>query len=294
MTIGTELGAGEKELRVPPPTEGSELDDRLVRPSMVRKPTRSKWQSLVRRGIAPVAVVGLWWLLTADGIIQPTVLSSPPDVWHTFWRLLIHQGLLGDIGISLARAAVGLAIGAGVGLLLGITVGLFRLGEELLDAPLQMFRTIPFPAVLFLFIVWFGIGEAAKVLLIALATMFPMYLNTYNGIRNVDRRVVEAARTFGLRGQRLVTGVVAPLALPSILTGLRFAGGVSVIALVFAETINANQGIGYLANQAASFNQVPVIVVCIIVYACLGILVDLFVRSLERVLMPWRRQLAVR
>ena len=266
----------------------------LVSPRVHREPKRNRFRSIALRVAGPLAVVGLWWLLTGTGIIDPTILPSPLVTWKTFWHLLLHQDLLGDIGVSLARAAVGLAIGAGFGLILGITVGLFRLGEELLDASLQMFRVIPFPAVLFLFIVWFGIGETAKVLLIALATLFPMYLNTFNGVRNVDRRIVEAARSFGLRGRRLVTGVVVPLALPSILTGLRFSAGVSIIALVFAETINANKGIGYLANQAASFNQVPVLVVCIIVYALLGIFVDLCVRILENRLMPWRRQVAVR
>lgn len=266
----------------------------LARPHVHRERQRNRMRSITLRVVGPLAVVGLWWLLTGTGIVDPTVLSSPLVTWKTFWHLLLHQDLLGDIGVSLARAAVGLAIGAGIGLILGITVGLFRLGEELLDASLQMFRVIPFPAVIFLFIVWFGIGETAKVLLIALATLFPMYLNTFNGVRNVDRRIVEAARSFGVRGRRLISGVVVPLALPSILTGLRFSAGVSIIALVFAETINANKGIGYLANQAASFNQVSVLVVCILVYALLGIFVDLCVRILENRLMPWRRQVAVR
>jgi len=189
---------------------------------------------------------------------------------------------------------VGLAIGGGIGLVLGITVGLFALGEELLDSFLQAFRLVPFPAVLFLFIVWFGIGETPKILLIALATLFPMYLNASNGVRNVDRRVVEGAESFGLKGHRLIRQVILPLSLPSILTGLRFAAGISIIALVFAESINANKGIGYLALQAQSFNETSVLVVVIIVYAILGIFVDLLVRLLERRLMPWRGQLAVR
>jgi sulfonate transport system permease protein len=266
----------------------------LVRPAAHRSAPRNRRTTLVLRIVVPVAVFGMWWLLTGTGIIPGTDLSSPSTTWSSFVHLLVHQDLLGDIGISVARAAVGLAIGASIGLILGITVGLFSLGEELIDSTMQMFRTIPFPAVIFLFIVWFGIGETAKVALIALATLFPMYLNVSNGVRNVDRKVVEAARSFGLRGRPLVRQVVIPLAMPSILTGLRFATGVSVIALVFAETINANQGIGYLVSQASSFNQVPVLVVCIILYALLGIGADLLVRGLERWLMPWRSHLSVR
>ena len=160
--------------------------------------------------------------------IPPTTLSTPAATWDAFIDLLRHQDLIGDIGVSARRAVLGLALGAGSGLSSGIVVGLTRLGEELLDAPLQMLRMVPYPAVIFLFIIWFGIGETAKVLLIGLATLFPMYLNTSNGVRNVDRRVVEAARSFGLRGRRLVRQVVVPLAMPSILTGLRFSAGISV------------------------------------------------------------------
>jgi len=209
-------------------------------------------------------------------------------------ELLRHQDLVGDVGISIRRAVLGLALGAGVGLILGIVVGLTRLGEELLDAPMQMLRTVPYPALIFLFIVWFGVGEASHVLLIALATLFPMYLNTSNGVRNVDRRVVEAARSFGLQGRQLVRRVVVPLAMPSIMTGLRFSAGISVIALVFTESIGASQGIGYLVSQANSLQQIPILMVCIIIYALIGIAADISVRILERCTMPWRRHQAVR
>ena len=159
---------------------------------------------------------------------------------------------------------------------------------------MQMLRMVPYPAVIFLFIIWFGIGETAKVLLIGLATLFPMYLNTSNGVRNVDKRVVEAARSFGVQGWVLVRRVVVPLAMPSIMTGLRYSAGISVIALVFTESIGANQGIGYLVSQADSLQQIPVLVVCVVIYALLGIGADLLVRLLERVSMPWRRHQAVR
>jgi sulfonate transport system permease protein len=256
--------------------------------------SRSWWTSLSLRALLPATILILWWALTGTGVISGTALASPRSTWDAFVLLLFHQDLLGDIGISAARAGAGLLIGGGLGLLLGVVVGLSNLGEELLDSSLQMHRTVPFPALIFLFIIWFGIGESAKVLLIALAALTPMYLNTSNGVRNVDRKVVEAARSFGLRGRRLVRQVVLPLALPSILNGLRFAAGIAVIALVFAETIAANQGIGYLVTQASSLQQVPTLVVCIIIYALLGLGADVLVRVIERLAMPWRRQLAVR
>ncbi len=268
-------------------------------PVLIRLPSgddtrRRRRTSVALRLVIPVSVLVAWWLLTASGTIPSTTLSTPAATWDAFVELLRHQDLLGDIGVSVRRAVLGLALGAGLGLTLGIVVGLSRLGEEVLDAPLQMLRMVPYPAVIFLFIIWFGIGETAKVLLIGLATLFPMYLNTSNGVRNVDRRVVEAARSFGLRGPPLVRRVIVPLAMPSILTGLRFSAGISVIALVFTESVGANQGIGYLVSQADSLQQIAVLVVCVIIYALLGIVADVLVRLLERVAMPWRRHSAVR
>jgi sulfonate transport system permease protein len=153
---------------------------------------------------------------------------------------------------------------------------------------------VPFLALVPLFIVWFGVGEVPKLLLIALATLFPMYLNTYSGVRNVDRKVIEAAHCFGLKGLRLIIEVVLPLALPSILTGLRFALGVAVLVLIAAEQINASAGLGYLLNTAQLYQQVDVILVCIGIYAVLGLSADLLVRSLEKLLMPWRAGVAAR
>jgi sulfonate transport system permease protein len=268
--------------------------DGLVRLGPQATAVRPRRYSVARRLALPAAIFALWWILTETGVIPPTTVSTPAATWSAFVELLRHQDLVGDVGVSVRRAALGLALGAGLGLVLGIGVGLNRLGEEVFDASLQMLRMVPYPALIFLFIVWFGIGETAKVLLIGLATLFPMYLNTSNGVRNVDRRVVEAARSFGLRGWRLVRRVVVPLAMPSILTGLRFAAGISVIALVFTESIGANQGIGYLVAQANSLQQIPVLVVCIFIYALLGIAADLAVRLLERFAMPWRRHGAVR
>lgn len=266
----------------------------LVRPVVEEPRQRSRRASLALRILLPATIFFLWWALTDSGVISPTALASPGATWSEFVTLLVHQDLVGDIGISAKRAAFGLLLGGGIGLVLGITVGLFTLGEELFDSTMQMVRTVPYPVLIFPFIIWFGIGETAKVLLIAYATLIPMYIFTFNGVRNVDRRVVEAARSFGLKGRRLVQKVVIPLALPSILNGLRLSAGLAVVALVFVETINANQGIGYLVSQASSLQQIPTLVVCIFIYAILGISADIVVRVIERLSMPWRRHQGVR
>jgi sulfonate transport system permease protein len=190
--------------------------------------------------------------------------------------------------ISLGRAAKGLAIGGGFGLLLGCISGMFRLGEDLVDPVVQMFRTVPFIALSSLFIIWLGIGEQPKIAIVALATFFPMYLNTYTGIRNVDGRLVEMAQGFGTPRRRIVRDVVLPGALPQAFLGFRLALGVSWLALVFAEQINADAGVGYMLAVAQSQLITPVIFEVIIVYAALGLLTDAIVRALEAHFLRWR------
>lgn len=274
--------------------------DLRARPAQRRSETASDagpdghGRAALRRAAAPIGVVILWLIGSSAGWIDPSVLPGPAALADGFSRLLFQDGLLTHLGVSLSRALVGGAIGAGVGLLLGLLAGLSRLGEEAFDSLLQMLRTIPFLALAPLFIVWFGIGETPKILLIAMATCFPMYLNVYAGVRNVDRKVIEAMHSFGLRGARLVREVIIPLAMPNILTGLRFSLGVSVLVLIAAEQINSSQGLGYLLNTAQLYQQVDVILICIVIYATLGLLADLCVRTLEAALMPWRAHVAMR
>ncbi|AZI37928.1 aliphatic sulfonate ABC transporter permease protein [Caenibius tardaugens NBRC 16725] len=266
----------------------------LVEPAVQQQRGLSGRLSLARRAIGPLSIVAAWVIATTAGWVDPSILPSPPALAEGFGQLWTEQNLPGQIALSLGRALGGGAIGAVLGLSLGVAAGLSRIGEELFDASLQMLRTVPFLALVPLFIVWFGIGEFPKLLLIALATMFPMYLNAYAGVRNVDRKVIEAMRSFGLNGYRLVGEVVLPLALPQIFTGLRFSLGVSVLVLIAAEQINASAGLGYLLNNAQTYQQVDVILICIGIYALLGLGADLIVRALERVFMPWRANIAVR
>lgn len=251
-------------------------------------------KGLGRRAVAPLALVVIWWVSTSAGWVDRSILPGPNEVADGIVRLWIQQGLLQHLGVSLSRAVTGGTIGIVIGLLLGLIAGLSKLGEELYDSLIQMLRTVPFLALVPLFIVWFGIGEAPKLLLIALATCFPMYLNVYAGVRNVDRKVIEAMKSFGLRGGKLIIEVIIPLAMPSILTGLRFSLGVSVLVLVAAEQINTTTGLGYLLNTAQAYQQVDIILICIAIYSLLGLLADLIVKIFENLLMPWRQGIAVR
>ena len=265
----------------------------LITPKVLRLRSRSRSRSLGLRVLSPLVLLFLWWGLARANWLPAGSLPTPYTVVKTFGTLFSHD-LWGQIGDSLSLALFGLSIGVTLGFSLGLMAGLSRIGEELFDAPLQMLRTVPFLALIPLFVVLMGIGELPKVALISLATTFPMYINTAAAMRNVDRRVVEAARSYGLHGVRLIREVIFPLSLPGLLTGLRFSLSLSVLALVGAETIASNGGIGYLINQAEQFQETNIVFCGVIIYAALGLSADLFVRVIEKLALPWRAGVSVR
>ena len=252
-------------------------------------PPRRRWRGpSLRRFASPVALVLLWQAASMAGLVSPRVLAAPTAVLATAWGLLASGVLAADILVSLQRVAIGLLIGVSLGAVLAVVAGLSRLGEDLVDAPMQMLRTLPFLALVPLFILWFGIGELPKVALVALGSIFPVYLNLFAGIRGVDPKLVEAGRVFGLGRWGTIRHVVLPGALPSGLVGLRYAIGIGWLSLVVAEQINADSGIGYLISDAREFLRTDVIVVGLAVYAILGLLTDGLVRLAERRLLAWR------
>ncbi|MFI6892763.1 ABC transporter permease [Streptomyces sp. NPDC050256] len=260
----------------------------LVRPRPRTDRARSRGYALTVRTLGPLALLTLWWVASATGLLTPDVLASPGEVVRAVGELWGNGQLPDALTTSLTRSGLGLLIGLAAGLTLGITTGFTRLGDELLDSLLQTLRTIPFLSLVPLFMVWFGINETAKFLLIAVATTFPMYVSTSSGVRNTDPKLIEAMRSFGMGRLALVREVVLPGALPSLLAGLRLSMTLSVIALIAAEEINATAGIGYLMSQAQSYARTDILAVCILVYGLLGLTADILVRLLERVLMPWR------
>ncbi len=245
----------------------------------------------VRRFVSPLALVLLWQAASMIGLLSPRTLAAPGAILLTAWDLLASGHLAWHILVSLARVLAGLGIGLVAGTLLALASGLSRLGEDVVDAPVQMLRTLPFLALVPLFILWFGIGEAPKIALVALGTTFPLYLNLFAGIRGAEPRLVEMGRVFGLDRRGLVRHVILPGALPSALVGLRYSLGVAWLSLVVAEQVNATAGIGFLINDAREFLRTDVILVGLVVYALLGLGADSLVRLLERRLLAWRPRL---
>jgi sulfonate transport system permease protein len=237
--------------------------------------------------LVPVLILVVWEAASSWGWLSTRVLPEPLAVARAFWTLAVNGELWVHVAVSTQRAAIGFAIGGGLGLLLGLATGTFKLAETLLDSSLQMVRNIPALALIPLVILWFGIDETAKLFLVALGVFFPIYLNTFHGIRSVDKGLIEMARSYGLSGWALYRHVVLPGALPSILVGVRFSLGLVWVLLIVAETISAQAGIGYLTMNAREFLQTDVVLVGILLYAALGKLADLAAKGLERWWLRW-------
>ncbi|MFF5257764.1 ABC transporter permease [Actinomadura viridis] len=296
MTVGET--AARSEAPAPPAAlgtpsaPGSPLD--LRPPARLGRRRRHPALSAGVRIAVPLVLLAAWWYGSASGRLSPDVLTGPGAVLGAL-RELVSTGQLTDYVLASARrAGLGVLAGCGLGLLLGVAAGLSALGEELIDPTMQMNRAVPFLALVPLFISWFGVGETFKIVLIAVAAAGPMYAYTYLGVRNVDRKVVEAARGFGLRGARLAAGVVVPSALPSVLMALRVSMSVSLTGLIAAEQLGATEGVGYLVTLAQQYYRNDYMVLCILIYALLGLGIDLVIRAVERYAMPWRGQVTAR
>lgn|SRR5487761_748992 len=264
-------------------------------PPLGPKARRRKFTGWYRL-ISPVVLLAGWQLVSSASLIPKDKLPPPSTIWQTAVNLVAHNSpaygtLQNAMLVSLQRMAVGFAFGAVAALALALVAGLSRFGENAVDPILQILRMLPLFGLIPVFIVWFGIGDLPKIILVALGAAIPLYLNTFAGIRSVDAKLVEAAQTLKLSKLQLIRHVILPGALPQTLTGLRQSLGVAWLALVVAEQLNASAGLGFIISQATQFLRNDVIFVALAVYAVLGLITDALVRLLERKALAWRRTL---
>jgi sulfonate transport system permease protein len=272
--------------------------ERPVREREARRSGRRgrRWLAGWPRLISPIALLVIWQLTHVLNLVSDTKLPPPTEVVHEAYTLITTNSaaygtLQHALLVSMGRMAIGFAVGGGVAVILAVIAGLSRWGEAAVDPIMQMVRTLPLFGLVPVFIIWFGIGQLPKILLIALGAAIPLYLNTFSGIRGVDGRLGELGRSLGLNRRETLFHIVLPGALPQTLVGLRQSLGVAWLALVVAEQVNANAGLGFIINQATQFNQNDVIFVALLVYTILGLLTDWLVRKLERRTLRWRRGL---
>lgn len=242
----------------------------------------------VERLLGVVLLFALWEIASRAEWVSARRLPAPSTVLTVAWDLTLDGTLPDALWSSLQRVLWGLGFGIAIGTALALVAGLSRLGDDVVDANVQMLRFVPIIALQPLLIVWLGIGESVKIFLITLGVAFPIYVNTSAAIRSIHPAFRELSIVLGLSGRRTIRTIVLPGALPGFLVGLRLASAIAWLLLVFAEQINASEGIGHLVLRAQTLSQTDVILVGVIVYAVLGLISDAAIRSLERVLLRWQ------
>ncbi|WP_429770333.1 ABC transporter permease [Bacillus smithii] len=238
--------------------------------------------------ILPVIIIIIWQLIGSLEWVTKTVLPTPWEIILAAKNLAVSGVLFTNMKVSIIRAACGFVIGGGLGLALGTLVGLSAKSESLLDPTLQMVRTIPHLAITPLFILWFGLGEESKILLIGLGAFFPLYVNTFLGIRKVDAKLFEVARILEFSKWKQIKLLIVPSALPNILLGIRLSLGAAWLSLVVAELMGSTAGLGYMMMDARQFSNTDIVFVGIIIFAIVGKLTDSLVRLMEKHFLKWQ------
>lgn len=268
---------------IPPPTAQTEA----ARPLISRRAIKVAGLFAV-----PVAILGLWQLVTAGlGLFAPYQLPSPGSVWTAAVELATRAkgaSLADHVLISTQRVLLGFLFGAVTGLIVGALVGLSRWSDTLFAGTVGAFRAVPSLGWVPLLVLWIGINEESKVLLIAIGAFFPVYTTVASALRHVDAQLVEAGRAFGLRGVRLLTTVQLPAATPAVIAGLRLALAQAWLFLVAAELIASSQGLGFLLTDSANNGRVDRILLSLVILAILGKLTDTAIGIAEkRLLRRW-------
>ncbi|TAM60822.1 ABC transporter permease [bacterium] len=249
---------------------------------------RTRWIPLA----APAALFAGWFVFTATGRIPTYQLASPRLVWLYLQQLAARGALWEHLGASVERVLIGFAAAFAVAVLLGTCVGLSRRCEELLDPTLQAVRAVPSLAWVPLLLIWLGVGESAKIVLVAIGAFFPIYVNLVSGIRGVDRKLVEVARIYGYDGWRLALRVVLPATLPSLLVGARVGLTQAWLFLVAAELLASTRGLGFLLIEGQQTSRTDEVLAAILLLALCGKLSEMGMRALERRWLRWTDGLA--
>ncbi|TGS36959.1 MULTISPECIES: ABC transporter permease subunit [unclassified Mesorhizobium] len=273
------------------PGSKTEETDGLSVPWSRQRPKRPGVSARMVSAVTILAVLALWTLSARLQLVSPVFLPSPLAVWNKF-VVVIRDGfvdatLLQHVVASLGRVFAALAAAILVGVPVGLAIGISTVGRGIFDPLLEFLRPIPPLAYLPLVIIWFGIGEPSKILVIAIAMLAPVALSTASGVRGVSRERINAARSLGATRAQVVRHVILPSALPSILTGLRIALGAGWSTLVAAELVAATRGLGFMIQSAAQFLVTDVVVMGILVIAAIAFVLEFTIRRIERVLVPW-------
>ncbi|HHQ4651979.1 taurine ABC transporter permease TauC [Aeromonas hydrophila] len=267
----------------------------LSRPLNPARRIRLRWPLPRRLGVSLLtlcALLALWWLVARLGLISPLFLPPPAQVLQQFATLAGPQGFMDatlwqHLAASLQRILIALAAATLCGVTVGLAMGLSPTLRGMLDPLIELYRPVPPLAYLPLMVIWFGIGETSKVLLIYLAIFAPVAMATLAGVQGAKQVRLRAARALGANRWQVLWYVIVPGALPDILTGLRIGLGVGWSTLVAAELIAATRGVGFMVQAAGEFLATDVVLAGILVIALIAFTLELGLRALQRRLTPW-------
>lgn len=256
------------------------------RKSKVRLSARA--QKIINRVLFPLGLLIAWEIVSIYKVFPPMIIPAPEKVWHNFLTQM-HTGMLPkDLAVSLLRVVKGFVIGTGLGIGLGVLLGISSRANEMLSGILNGIRQIPPIAWIPLFIVWFGVGDLSKIVLVANGAFFPLLLNTIDGIHNVDKGHLEVAQLYRIKKWDLVSKVYFPAAIPFVFVGLRLGAGMAWMSVVAAEMFAATSGVGYRINDAQQLMQSDEMIVDMIVIGLVGGLVDILLKMATRRITRWK------
>lgn len=274
--------------------------DRLTGPSVTGPPAEGAAQAAPPRSrrsrlvylyvVSLIGGIGIWWLLAVTVFQAQHTLPAPPQVVSAARQLAASGALWDDIEASLLRVVIGWALGIAVAIPAGFLMGWYWIARGLVEPWVQFFRTIPPLALTPLIIVFFGIGDSAKVILIFLASFLSTVIATFDGVRNVENTLIKAARVLGANDWVVFRRVVVPASLPFIFTGARIGLGSSWATVVAAELVAANSGLGYLMETSAQYFDTAAIIVSVICIGVLGFAMDRGLLALEARLTAWQER----
>lgn len=241
------------------------------------------------RALAPLALLIGWLVTSSTGLPSERVLPAPSVIYRAGLEVYRSGDLVDALLVSGQRVLIGFTLGAAIAMVLGVLAATSGLGEYVIDPTMQMLRTLPLFGLIPVFIIWFGIDEQPKVFLIGLGVAFPLYLNTYAGIRHLDGKLLELSEVLQLTRWERLRDIVIPGALPQILVGLRQSLGIAWLSLIVAEQVNASAGLGFIVNNAREFLRTDIVIFGLLVYGAFGLLTDSIVRAFERRALRWNR-----
>jgi NitT/TauT family transport system permease protein len=236
-------------------------------------------------------ILGIWHAVTTAGLVKDFFLPAPKEVFTMIYRMLTVQGFLGDVGISSLRIALGFTLASALAIPLGMAIGLNKTAQDAAEPLIDFIRYTPVPAFIPLFILWFGIGELEKIMVIAVSVFFQLVLMVANSVSQTPREIIDSAKTLGAGRWQVIRLVIFQLGKPRIYDDMRVSIGWAWAVLMMAELVGSTSGIGYVIIQSQRLLKTSTVIAAILITGTIGLGIDIILKWLYAKLFPWARKI---